>query len=322
MAKKLELNELKFVRGAIVVSAGGHLEQAIRRVNQLELGKNVSFIIPKNAQSESKLEKQNKIYIGDVGSRNIFSLMIAVIRLLKLLNKRDFDYVLSTGAGVALASCFVCKIKRINFYYIESVARVINPSLTGKILALTKSTLRYSESSYFDGRKWNKIETLFAMYKISKKTDANPKTRPLKIFVTVGTVHRYRFERIIDVVKTIAKENDQVVWQIGDINSIEFIGDCYRELTETEFSQMVDWADVVVTHSGVGSILNVLDRGKYPIVVPRLSKFGEHVDDHQIEIAAVISDLGLGSIILDHISDEVLHKALSYKIEIRETESL
>jgi hypothetical protein len=313
-----ELSELEHLRGAIVVSAGGHLEQAMRRAKQFGLKKNVIFIIPKNAQSESKLKEQERIYIRNVGSRDIISLIYAAISLLRILNKREFDYVLSTGAGIALACCFVCKIKRINFYYIESIARNKNPSLTGKILALTKSTIRYSESPFFDDRKWNRIETLFAMYKTSAKTDLSSVTRPLKIFVTVGTVHQYRFERLIQLVKSIVNENDQVIWQIGEINSMDVIGECHREITEDKFSQLVDWADVVITHSGVGSILTSLDRGKYPIVVPRLSKYGEHVDDHQLEIASVISNLELGSIVLDSMDREVLYKSLSSQIVVRE----
>jgi UDP-N-acetylglucosamine transferase subunit ALG13 len=178
--------------------------------------------------------------------------------------------------------------------------------------------MRYSESPFFDDRKWSRIETLFAMYKASTKTDLSPVTRPLKIFVTVGTVHQYRFERLIQLVKSIVNENDQVIWQIGEINSMDVIGECHREITEDKFSQLVDWADVVITHSGVGSILTSLDRGKYPIVVPRLSKYGEHVDDHQLEIASVISNLELGSIVLDSMDREVLYKSLSSQIVVRE----
>ena len=51
-------------------------------------------------------------------------------------------------------------------------------------------------------------------------------------------------------------------------------------------------ADVVVTHAGVGSILTCLRLGRTPLVVPRQSRFGEHVDDHQVELTRALADDG------------------------------
>jgi UDP-N-acetylglucosamine transferase subunit ALG13 len=45
---------------------------------------------------------------------------------------------------------------------------------------------------------------------------------------------------------------------------------------------LMDAADIVVTHGGPASIALARDAGKIPIVVPRASSFGEHVDDHQV----------------------------------------
>jgi UDP-N-acetylglucosamine transferase subunit ALG13 len=52
-------------------------------------------------------------------------------------------------------------------------------------------------------------------------------------------------------------------------------------------------ARVVVTHAGVGSILAVNSVGKRPIVVPRLRRFGEAVDDHQLSFARRLDRAGL-----------------------------
>jgi UDP-N-acetylglucosamine transferase subunit ALG13 len=50
-------------------------------------------------------------------------------------------------------------------------------------------------------------------------------------------------------------------------------------------------ADVVVTHAGVGSVLCAREAGHVPVVVPRLHRYDEHVDDHQLELVAA---LGVG----------------------------
>ncbi|WP_301669467.1 glycosyltransferase [Lactiplantibacillus plantarum] len=46
--------------------------------------------------------------------------------------------------------------------------------------------------------------------------------------------------------------------------------------------KFIDTARIVITHGGPSSFINVLSKGKNPIVVPRLSRFDEHVNDHQL----------------------------------------
>jgi len=57
--------------------------------------------------------------------------------------------------------------------------------------------------------------------------------------------------------------------------------------------RLMDDAWLVITHGGTGSIIGALNRGKKVIAVPRLSCFGEHVDDHQKEITDEFEKQGL-----------------------------
>ncbi len=50
---------------------------------------------------------------------------------------------------------------------------------------------------------------------------------------------------------------------------------------------------MVIAHAGVGSALTALEAGRLPILVPRLERFGEHVDDHQLQIADHLQNRGL-----------------------------
>ena len=52
-------------------------------------------------------------------------------------------------------------------------------------------------------------------------------------------------------------------------------------------------ADVVIAHAGVGAALEALDGGRRPLLVPRLQRHGEHVDDHQLEVARELGARGL-----------------------------
>jgi UDP-N-acetylglucosamine transferase subunit ALG13 len=56
---------------------------------------------------------------------------------------------------------------------------------------------------------------------------------------------------------------------------------------------LVRRARVVVCHAGVGTILTALANGRRPIVVPRLARHGEAVDDHQVALARRLADVGL-----------------------------
>ena len=52
-------------------------------------------------------------------------------------------------------------------------------------------------------------------------------------------------------------------------------------------------ADIVITHGGTGAIISAVKQGKKVIAVPRLAKFGEHVDDHQLQLIEQFRELNL-----------------------------
>jgi UDP-N-acetylglucosamine transferase subunit ALG13 len=52
-------------------------------------------------------------------------------------------------------------------------------------------------------------------------------------------------------------------------------------------------ADAVVCHAGVGTIMTVLESGRRPVVIPRLRRYGEHVDDHQQQLATELESSGI-----------------------------
>jgi UDP-N-acetylglucosamine transferase subunit ALG13 len=52
-------------------------------------------------------------------------------------------------------------------------------------------------------------------------------------------------------------------------------------------------ADAIVCHAGVGTIMTALSVGKHPVVLPRLAMYGEHVDDHQLQITRAFGERGV-----------------------------
>jgi len=65
-----------------------------------------------------------------------------------------------------------------------------------------------------------------------------------------------------------------------------------RFFDKPAFDRHIADAEIIVTHGGVNSIVTALRHGKPVIICPRLVKYGEHVDDHQLEIASAFARKG------------------------------
>ena len=130
------------------------------------------------------------------------------------------------------------------------------------------------------------------------------------IFVTVGT-HEQQFNRLVGYMDKWAAEHDEeVIMQVGFTNAPK---NCRSQkiYDQEEFLDLITRARIVITHGGPCCFTKVLKCGKIPVVVPRMHKLGEHVDDHQVDITRevarkynniiVVDDIDkLGSIIADY----------------------
>lgn len=106
------------------------------------------------------------------------------------------------------------------------------------------------------------------------------------ILVTLGTQDK-SFSRLLDSVqKEIDNGNikDKVVVQAGftkyDSNDMEI----FDLIDRDKFGSLINECDLLITHGGVGSILTGLKNNKKVIVCPRLAKYHEHINDHQVQI--------------------------------------
>jgi beta-1,4-N-acetylglucosaminyltransferase len=112
------------------------------------------------------------------------------------------------------------------------------------------------------------------------------------IFVTVGT-HNQGFERLIKKMDEIAgKINEEVVMQIGFNDYEPENAKWFKFVDIEEIMNFYKNADIIVTHAGAGALLDALSFGKLIIVVPRLKKFREHIDNQQLELAEALENKG------------------------------
>ena len=117
------------------------------------------------------------------------------------------------------------------------------------------------------------------------------------IFVTVGT-NEATFDRLLSGVRGFAPPEPLLV-QHGPSRVRPPNADCVDYLPFDEVVDQVRRSRVVITHAGVGSIMVCLANGRRPIVVPRLRRFGEAVDDHQVPLARRLERAGLVTVVDD-----------------------
>ena len=106
------------------------------------------------------------------------------------------------------------------------------------------------------------------------------------IFVTLGTQDK-SFKRLLEMVDSQIESgliNEEVVVQAGFTKYESKKMKIYDYIPMDEFDKIVDNCSLLITHGGVGNIMTGMERGKKVIAVPRLKKYKEHINDHQLQI--------------------------------------
>ena len=106
------------------------------------------------------------------------------------------------------------------------------------------------------------------------------------ILVILGTQDK-PFNRLLEAVDKACQKKiikDKVIVQAGTTKYESKNMEIFDLIPINKFNSLVGKADLIITHGGVGSIIQGLKKGKKIIAVPRLKKYGEHTNDHQFQI--------------------------------------
>lgn len=114
------------------------------------------------------------------------------------------------------------------------------------------------------------------------------------ILVLLGTQNNSFHRLLEEIQKNIDNGNiqEEVVVQKGYTKFESKDMTMYDELPIEKFNELIEKADLVITHGGVGSIISSITKGKKVIAVPRLKKYNEHVNDHQLDIIQTFDEMG------------------------------
>jgi UDP-N-acetylglucosamine--N-acetylmuramyl-(pentapeptide) pyrophosphoryl-undecaprenol N-acetylglucosamine transferase len=276
----------------LVASTGGHLAQLVRLERRLrgELDDElwVTFDTP---QSRSLLAGREVVFARHTYSRDWRSVASNSLLATRLLRERQVTGVVSTGAGIALSFIPPARVSGRQCHFIESAARSDGPSLTGKLLGRLPGVRLYSQYPGWAGGRWRYAGSVFDEFRPIPASSASGTVR--RVVVTLGTIGKYGFRRLLERLIDLLPPEAEVLWQTDVSDTAGLPIQAHRVLPPEELQRAMRDADVVVAHAGIGSALAALEAGRCPVLVPRQKSHGEHVDDHQQQIAGELDRRGL-----------------------------
>ncbi len=136
------------------------------------------------------------------------------------------------------------------------------------------------------------------------------------IFVTLGTQDK-SFKRLLEAIQKqidLGSIKEKVVVQAGHTKYESKDMEIFDLIDNDSFGNYMQKCDLLITHGGVGSITTGLRNNKKVIAAPRLKKYKEHTNDHQLQIIEAFSRQGYILALYDFDKlDEVLNKAKTFK---------
>jgi UDP-N-acetylglucosamine--N-acetylmuramyl-(pentapeptide) pyrophosphoryl-undecaprenol N-acetylglucosamine transferase len=277
----------------LVASTGGHLKQ-LHRLHRRLTGVEgpfrwATFDTP---QSRSLLDGETVEFVRFVGGRDPFNLLSNAPAAHRMIRDRDVQTVVSTGSSMALPFFALGRAHRLKCHYIESAARSDGPSVTGRLMSRIPGICLYSQYPGWAAGRWDYRGSVFDSF-VAESAPEPPPAGLARVVVTLGTFRGYGFVRLVERLLEVLPPDAEVLWQTGDTDTSALGIDGHHAIPERDLTQAMREADVVIAHAGVGTALAALEVGKCPVLVPRRLAHGEHVDDHQIQIADELARRGL-----------------------------
>jgi UDP-N-acetylglucosamine--N-acetylmuramyl-(pentapeptide) pyrophosphoryl-undecaprenol N-acetylglucosamine transferase len=301
----------------LVASTGGHLKQLHRLHRNLRgIGGPFHWATFDTPQARSLLAGESVDYVPFVGGRDPLNVARNFPRAGRILREQGVTTVVSTGSAVALPFFAVARARRLDCHYIESAARIEGPSLTGRLMTTIPGVHRYAQYRAWAGRRWRYGGSVFDAFEAAPGPTSAAAIR--RVVVTLGSYRGFGFRRLVERLIQILPDDVEVLWQTGETDVADLPIEGRFAIPEAELSEAMREADAVVAHAGVGAALAACEVGRCPILVPRRHARGEHIDDHQTQIAAELSSRGIAiSVDADELAFEHLRQAATRSVGAR-----
>jgi UDP-N-acetylglucosamine transferase subunit ALG13 len=264
--------------------------------------------------SRTMLDGQEVNFVRYTKPRDYAGVVRLMVDAEQLTRRRKVDRVVSTGANLALSFLPSTLTRHRAYHYVESAARADGPSATGRVMVRTPGVRRYAQYPWFDSRHWLHVGSVFDSFR-----PGECRARPIRrAVVTAGTTDSYGFRRLFERACEVLPAEAEVLWQTGstDVSGLQRVQG-RPQVPAAELALAIRDADIVISHAGAGSALTALEMGRFPVLVPRESAYGEHVDDHQKQVARELDRRGLASHCpVERLDIEKLLEAASRSVEV------
>lgn len=291
----------------LVCSGGGHLKQLVTLAERIGIPLDDQvWMTFENALSRSVLAGRRIVYVPFTAPRDVRNAARIAMMARRLIREIEFDRAISTGSSPAVAVLPQASARGISSHYIESAARADGPSLSGRMVARFPRIATYTQYPIWSDKRWQYRGSIFDAYEPGPELPERPIGRAV---VTVGTQEGFPFGRLYEALVPLLR-GVEVLWQTGTQDVSRFGIEGRASVPHDELASAVAEADLVVAHSGTGSALTAIEAGKTPVLVPRMARYGEHVDDHQVQIAGELERRGLAiAAAADALTPELLLEA-------------
>jgi UDP-N-acetylglucosamine--N-acetylmuramyl-(pentapeptide) pyrophosphoryl-undecaprenol N-acetylglucosamine transferase len=281
-----------FARPKILMAAspGGHLAvlDALRPAVQ---GRETVWVTAPSRTAAALEESGEEVRLLPLYGRNPVRLVGNLFRAVRILARERPALVVTSGAGLVVPLCLAARTLGIRIVFAETMARVTGPSLSGRVLGRLASAVLVQ---WPELQKWSPRAVLCRPALLEDLPTGVP-DRGCGTFVAVGT-HSEGFDRLLRAV------DDAVAAELlpGPV-SAQSGPSSYRPrnytarpwMSPAEVEEAIASSRRVVCHAGSGVVAAALRAGRRPLVMPRLRRHGEHVDDHQEQLATKLHELGL-----------------------------
>ncbi|WP_432486107.1 glycosyltransferase [Kineococcus esterisolvens] len=301
----------------LVANNGGHVKQLHSWLPRLGLGEDRVWVTVEAPQTTALLAGEEVCWVDYPDARDYRALVRHALATRHLFRQHRFSAAVSTGASLALSVLPQAAARGIDTRFIESATRFEGPSMAGRVLARMPRIRVYTQYEHLTSKRWRYGGSVFDGF--TAVAGAARTRDPWRVVVTVGSTGAYGFRRLLDRMVQVLPPDAEVLWQTGSTDVTGLDIEARPAVPSDELAAAVAAADVVVAHAGTGSALGSLEAGKFPLLVPRRTAHGEHVDDHQGEIARALGQRGLALVReADEITFADLEQAATTAVERRQ----
>lgn len=289
----------------LVATPGGHLDLLMALASAVEEFPRTWVVSPgpsARALADAGEDVQLLPRFHGFSARNV---ALAVRSVAPVLRDRP-RLVVTAGSGSVVPYCVLARALGATVVFTETMARVTNSSSGGRVFSRLASSVLV---------QWPEMLDVYpgahaCRPALLEEVGAAPVPREARsgTLVAVGT-HIDPFDRLLATVDDAVRRGvlpEPVVAQTGVCEQVPAGFDARAWLSPDEMDAAVAAARYMVCHAGSGLIARALRSGLTPLVLPRLARHGEHVDDHQAQITAKLGELGLvipleGAIETEHV---------------------